>query len=93
MEKLKQVPLVLLCLFGFKALVISPSVTDICALVAMACLAAIFEYKANDSKYKKLEERFNTVAHDVSEAKKLMDSLRDNVSSVKLAQNYRQGSK
>lgn len=97
MEKVKHIPLVLFCLYSAKALVLVPSVAEIGALAILAAVAGYIETKIYNKNLKALEDKVNSdlvkMNNELSELKKMSESLQTNVSSIKLAQNYRQGTR
>jgi len=90
-EKVKNVPLILFCLLGVKSLVILPSITDV-GMGILFCSALMFlEREAKSKRNSVLKEEITQLQKNVKELQEQTESLKTSLSTIKIAQNYRQG--
>lgn len=88
MEHLKQAPLVLLCLFGVKFLILNPTLNEVLTLLILTSVTAFIEYKNPNKKIKELEENFKKLAEVVGAHTDVVKEVRNNMSTIKMAQAY-----
>lgn len=88
MKYIKYVPLGLLCLFGLKCLAISSSLNEVLVAAMFAGSYLFMEYKEPNQKIQKLENDFKKLQSDVEEHTKVVEVVKNNMSSIKIAQAY-----
>lgn len=93
MEKIKNIPLILLCLLGVKMLVLPCSIIDLGAGFLFSLSFMFIEYKLQDKEHLELKQELDKISKELQELKETSESLKTNVSSIKLAQSYKQGSR
>ena len=86
---IKIAPLALFCLLAIKCLFVSATFPDAIILVALAAMSSFFEYKIQDSRDVKIRAEIKALADQFVEIQKIQESIKSNVSSMKLSQGFR----
>lgn len=89
MEKIKNIPLVLLCLFGAKALILHPNLSEVGIFALLCSITAFLEYKGLDAYKKEINEKLIKQEQRLTDLEKRSDSLTSNISSLKIANGFR----
>ncbi len=89
MDKLKYAPLSLFTLFSAKMLILGANWQDCAIILILATLSAFLEFKNQEKKQKEIEEVLRKQNETILALTKVMDELRSNMSSIKIAQGMR----
>lgn len=90
MQKTKSsIFLSLLCLYFIKTLIRPSGYEDAVILLVLGSILSFFEFKSSDSKLVVLEKQITKLAEDIESKNKDVDSIKNAMASMKLAQGMR----
>lgn len=90
MQKIKSwIFLTLLCLYFIKALIRPAGYEDAVILLVLGSIVSFYEFKSSDSKLSIMEKQINKLTEDIDLKNKDIDSIKNALASMKLAQGMR----
>lgn len=88
MDKLRNIPLVLLFAHAGKLLILQPNLADAPILAILALLAAYYDYASTKDQLKEIRDELKEFKSSVSELTRRNDELKNSVAGLKLSNTY-----
>lgn len=89
MDKIKHIPLFLFAVASLKLLILGADWPMAAVLLVLGGIAAFWEYKSQEKKFKDLEEILKKQNEVQIAQARVLDELRSNMSAVKIASGMR----